>query len=591
MRARAAFLPASLLLGVMPLLSVSDEWYHARAAAAPARSDEQHSAPAGQDERVIDSLLARLTPREKAAQMIMAWMPGGLDVGSREYRRAERWVTSLGVGAIIVGKGDRQSTTRVLRALQRRSRVPMLFASDLEWGAGMRLLGATLLPPAMAIAAAGDTLLAYEHGRVTATEARASGLHMTLGPVLDINIDPRNPIINTRSFGEDPEAVARYGAAVIRGLRDGGLLAVGKHFPGHGDTDEDSHVALPTITASRARLDSAELVPFRAAVRAGISGIMVGHIAAPALGTGTLPASLSRSVATTLLRDDLQFEGLVMTDALNMAGVARGRTIPEIAVRAVGAGADILLQPSDPDAAIDAIVTAVSRGDITRARLDASVRRILRAKVRAGLIGRQRAPHSANAARLPTGGEVSDSIATRSITLVRDEPALLPVRPERPVLSLTYASGVAVPGGASEAFDATLRAAGLRVTRLTLPTRTAVAVADSLIRAWDAGATPPLVIVSSYTLPIPGRGPLIPDAVTQSIERVARRTPVIYVTFGAPYVIADVPSANTAVVAWTGLPAAQRAAARVILGTRAATGRLPVSVLPDYPIGHGARQH
>ena len=550
--------------------------------------DRSTAAP-GETDRAVDSLLNRMTVRQKAAQMIMPWMAGSLEPGSREYRRVERWVTSHGVGGVIVGKGDRRAMTRAIRSLQSRSRVPLLVASDLEWGAGMRLLGATVLPPAMAVTAAGDSALAYAHGRVTAAEARASGLHMTLGPVLDVNSNPRNPIISTRSFGEDPRAVARFGAAVMRGLQDGGLLAVGKHFPGHGDTDEDSHLALPTITGTRARLDSVELVPFRAAVQARIGGIMVGHLSAPALGTGRLPASLSRTVATTLLRERLGFEGLVFTDALNMAGVARGRTPAEIALQAVSAGADVLLQPTDPDAAIDAIAGAVSRAQITHARLDASVRRILRAKARVGLIGSSPANGSqlADASAAPSASEVADSIAARSITLLRDSASLLPVRGTRPVLSLTYASGVGVPGGPSEAFDASLRKAGLGVTRLTLPARTAVAVADSLIRAWDSGLPTPLVILSSYTLPIPARSsPGIPVAVTESVERIARRTSLVYIAFGGPYATASVPSASTVIIAWTGIPAAQRAAARVVLGARAATGRLPVSLPPRYPIGH-----
>ena len=550
--------------------------------------DRSATAPTGSD-RTVDSLLNRMTVRQKAAQMIMPWMPGGLEPGSRDYRRVERWVTSLGVGGVIVGKGDRPAMTRVIRTLQSRSRVPLLVASDLEWGAGMRLLGATLLPPAMAVTAAGDTALAYAHGRVTAAEARASGLHMTLGPVLDVNSNPRNPILNTRSFGEDPRAVARFGAAVVRGLQDGGLLAVGKHFPGHGDTDEDSHLALPTITGTRARLDSVELVPFRAAVEAGIGGIMVGHLSAPALGTGPVPASLSRTVATTLVRERMGFEGLVFTDALNMAGVARGRTPAEIALQAVSAGADVLLQPTNPEAAIDAIAGAVSRGQITHARLDASVRRILRAKVRARLIGatRSNGVRSADASSAPSASEVADSIAARSITLLRDSAALLPVRGTRPILSLTYASGVGVPGGASEAFEATLRRAGLAVTRLTLPARSAAEVTDSLMGAWDSMSSAPLVILSSYTLPILRHGsPGVPVAVSESIERIARRTSLVYIAFGGPYATASVPSASTVIVAWTGIPAAQRAAARVVLGTRPATGRLPVSLPPEYQIGH-----
>jgi len=581
-----AALAFALFGAALPLVSAMDgrpPTERARATVSTAAVAGRRAVTLGDDDVAVDALLSRMTVRQKAAQLIMPWVPGGLEPGTRASQRANHWVATLGVGGIIIGKGDRHAMTRAIRGLQSRSRVPLLVASDLEWGAGMRLLGATLLPVAMAVAATGDTSLAYAHGRVTAAEARASGLHMTLAPVLDVNTNPRNPIINTRSFGEDAREVARFGAAVVRGLQDGGLLAVGKHFPGHGDTEQDSHVELPTINVPRARLDSVELVPFRAAIRAGISGIMVGHIAVPALGAARTPASLSRAVATTVLRDRLRFDGLVFTDALNMAGVTQDRDVSEIAVRAVHAGADILLQPTDPEVAIDAIARAVARGAIAGARLDTSVRRILRAKARAGLIGHRRLPAPAvSDSSLPSPGELADSIAARSITLLRDRSNLLPARTSRPVLSLTYASGVSVPGGASETFDAMLRAAGLQVRRLTLSARTATAVTDSLIRAWGDTSVVPLVILSSYGQPAPSRGSLdLPDAVTAAAERIAHSAPLVHVAFGGPSITLSLPSASTTMVAWTGIPAAQRAAAGVIVGARAATGRLPVSLRPD----------
>jgi beta-N-acetylhexosaminidase len=549
-----------------------------------------------EDDREIDALIARMSVREKAAQMVMPWMPGGLEPGSATYRRMERLVASHRVGGVIVGKGDRNATTRTIAALQRRSRVPLLVASDLEWGAGMRLLGTTLLPPAMAVAATGDTALAYAHGRATAGEARAGGLNVALAPVLDVNVNPRNPIINTRSFGEDPHAVARFGASVVRGLQDGGMIAIAKHFPGHGDTDQDSHLALPTIDASRARLDSVELVPFRAAIRAGIGGVMVGHIAVPALDAERTPASLSRAVTTTLLRGQLEFDGLVFTDALNMAGVTRNGEASEIALRAVLAGADILLQPTEPELAIDAVAEGVARGEVTTARLDASVRRILRAKTRAGLLdgarptpARSETASSDDETRLArlTAGALADSIAARSIVLLRDSAALLPVSPTRPILSLTYGGGTSVPGGANEAFDSMLRSAGARVTRRMLSPRTVGALSDSLARAWDT-ESPPLVIFSSYGQPVPCRGTIgLPESVATAIEQVARRAPVIHVAFGSPYATSSVPSASTVLLGWSGIPPAQRAAARAILGIANGSGRLPISLLPGYELGHG----
>ena len=539
------------------------------------RPESGSAARTPEDER-IDSILARMTLREKAAQMVMPWIEGGLEPGTAAYRRAERLVTVHRVGGLIVGKGSRARTASSLARLQQRSKVPLLIGADLEWGAGMRLLGGTLLPVAMALGAAGDSALAYAHGRATAVEARASGINMVFAPVLDVNTDPRNPIINTRSFGADPDAVARLGVAVSRGLRDGGVLAVGKHFPGHGATDSDSHVALPTVAANRARLDSIELVPFRAVAKDRIGGLMTAHIALPAITGDHVPATLSRRITTGIIRDDLRYDGLIITDALNMAAVTKSGTAASVAVGAVRAGADILLQPPNAEAAIDAIIAGVRRGAISSARIDASVRRILRAKGR--LTNR-----SAIASRVDPA--LADTIAARSITLLRDSTPL-PLPRDKRVLSLVY-SAVAVPGGPSDALDFTLRGAGVDLVRRTLPTRRAALVADSLLAAWQEGSAP-LVLVSTYAHPVAGAKTTgLPAPVAASLERIARATPTIHVVFGDPYVAADVPSARTVLLAWSGIPAAQRAAARALLGTQSLGGRSPVPIAAAYPLGAG----
>lgn len=538
----------------------------------------------------VESLLANLSVREKAAQLVMAWIPGGMEPGSPALRRAERLVSAEGVGGLIVGKGDRARTEASLRRLQRVSRVPVLAGSDLEWGTGMRLLGATLLPHAMAVGAAGDTALAYAHGRATAVEARAAGLHLTFSPVLDVNVDPRNPVINTRAFGEDPALVAALGSAVVRGLQDGGLIAVGKHFPGHGDTDRDSHVTLPTIGASVARLDSVELVPFRAAIAAGVGGLMVGHIAVPALTGERTPASLSPAITTTLLRRRLGFDGLAFTDALNMAGVGGGRGSGATAVRAVRAGADMLLQPPEPARAIDAIVAAVASGEIGRARLDSSVRRILRAKQRAGLLGAELSPAAGDGGRaewITPPAEVADSIAARSITLLRDRIAVVPLQPGRPVVSLAY-EGTGVPGGANAALDRELRSLGASLTSVRLPRSRALEIADSLVARWGGAPDAPVVIVSSYRQAIPWASTLgLPAPVAEAIERMARALPVVHIAFGDPYVIASAPSAGAMMLAWSGLPSAQRATARALAGVAAIGGRSPITIEPLFARGVG----
>lgn len=558
MRTRSA--ASAFLVGAVAVAAVTVGPGPSAAAPPPAR------AVAAADS--IDALLRGMSLREKAGQMVMPWIEGGLVPGSAGYRRAERFVRVHRVGGFIVGKGSGSRTAASLQRLQRASDVPLLVGADLEWGPGMRLLGGSLLPVAMALGATGDTALAYAAGLATAREARASGITMVFAPVLDVNVDPRNPIINTRSFGEDPRRVAALGSAMARGLGDGGVIAVGKHFPGHGDTDRDSHLTLPIVRASRARLDSVELVPFRRAIADDIGGIMVAHLAVPALSPDQAPATLSYAISTRLLRHELGFDGLVITDALNMAGVTREGEGSEIALRAVRAGADILLQPPNAELAIDAIIEAVQRGDLAAARVDASVRRILRAK--AGLA----ADPAAGTWSRGAAERLAAEIAVRSIARGRDRAALLPVAPGRQVLSLVY-STVAVPGGPNEAFDFALRSGGLRVTSRTIPTARALAVADSLTGSWRS-AVAPLVVVGVYAQAVPGRGRTgLPPAVADALEQIARAAPTVIVFFGDPYAAAAVPSASTVLFAWSGIPAAQRAAASALLGKTPITGISP----------------
>ncbi|MFW6080187.1 MAG: glycoside hydrolase family 3 protein, partial [Gemmatimonadota bacterium] len=350
----------------------------APSAATPAASDDW-----------VDRTLARLSLRDKVAQMVMPWLPGGSPrPGSAEWRRAHRLVAELGVGGVIVGRGDAIETAAWLNELQRAAEVPLLVSADLEWGAGTRLEGATVLPVNMAIAATGDAGYAFEAGRLTASEARAAGIHMAFAPVADVNVNPANPVINTRSYGADPVSVARYVGEFVRGARTGGMLTAVKHFPGHGDTELDSHLTLPVLAVSPTRLQQVELVPFRAAIEMGADAVMTAHLSVPSLEPRRrrgLPATLSPSIVSELLRDELGFDGLVVTDALTMDGVRRGRRAAQIVVGAVRAGADILLMPSDAEDAIDAVLAAVRRGILSESRIDESVRRVLRAKARAGL--------------------------------------------------------------------------------------------------------------------------------------------------------------------------------------------------------------
>src|SRR5688572_4536060 len=347
----------------------------------------------------VDSTLASLSLRQRVAQTVMFWVLGDYtSVDDSTFKEVVRWVESEGVGGMTMSLGTPIEVAAKVNYLQRRANVPLLVSSDLEPSL-MRLEaaifphylletgGATSFPTAMAIAATGRDEDAFDVARAIGREARAVGIHVNFAPTVDVNINPNNPVIGTRSFGEDPQRVAALSVAFVRGTRDGGLLATAKHFPGHGDTDVDSHVGLPVVTANPARLSAVELVPFRASIAAGAELVMSAHIALPAIGgDSATPATLRHDVMTGLLRDSLGFRGLTITDALTMEGVGKGYSIEESVVQAVKAGSDILLRPGDDATrAIDGVLAAVERGDLTASRIDSSVTRILRTKARVGL--------------------------------------------------------------------------------------------------------------------------------------------------------------------------------------------------------------
>ncbi len=281
----------------------------------------------------IDAVLAKLTMRQKVAQLVVPWLGGNyMALDDSAFQIATRWVDTLEVGGIIISVGSPYDIAAKLNTLQRRSKLPLLVSADLEWGAAMRVVGATAFPYIMAAGATGNEHDAYTIGRVAALEGRAVGIHVNFAPDADVNNNPLNPIINTRSFGEDPHAVARLVRAYVHGLQDNGMLATLKHFPGHGDTDADSHLGLPTIRVDYQRLDSVELVPFRAGIEAGAQVVMSAHIAFPAF-TGDAPATLSAAMLTGVLRDSLKFKGLVVTDALQMGAIVAKYGAGEAAVR------------------------------------------------------------------------------------------------------------------------------------------------------------------------------------------------------------------------------------------------------------------
>jgi len=535
----------------------------------------------------VDAALAKLTPRQKIGQLVVPWLGGNYAaLDDSAFQIATRWIDTLEIGGIIISVGSPYDIAAKLNTLQRRSKLPLLISADLEWGAAMRVVGATAFPYVMAAGATGDERDAYTIGRVAALEGRAVGIHVNFAPDADVNSNPLNPIINTRSFGEDPHAVARLVRAYVHGLQDNGMLATLKHFPGHGDTDADSHIGLPTIRADYPRLDSVELVPFRAGIDAGAQIVMSAHIAFPAF-TGETPATLSPAMLTGVLRDSLKFKGLVVTDALQMGAIVAKYGAGEAAVRAFEAGSDLLLMPADPDSAIASMLVALQTGRISGARLDASVRRMLEIKRNLGLFARRTVPLDSIARIVGSKPfqDAADDIAQRSVTLVRDTTGVIArLRASRSRMAV-IAYGDELNSYVGQRMLELLRAGGDTVGFFRLWPMSGQASYDS---ARFVIGRAPTVIFAMNVRPIAARGSIaLPDSLARLIALTDSVKPTVLVSLGSPYLLNQTPMVKSYLIAWSGVRTAERAAARVLLGWSPVRGKLPIRVPPAYPIGHG----
>lgn len=548
----------------------------------------------------VDSTLAGMPLRLRIAQMVMPWVSAEyMAEDSERFAELRTVVEELGVGGIITSIGGPLEVASNLALAQRHAAVPLLVAADLEYGAGRILDGgvvhpfnvsvgsATKFPPPMAIGATGDAELAYEMGRITAVEGRAVGIHMAFAPVVDVNNNPANPIINVRSYGADPAAVSRLARAHVRGLQDHGMIATPKHFPGHGDTGTDSHIELPVIEVDRARADSVELVPFGAAIDAGAGAVMSAHIAFPALTGDSIPATLNPALLDTLLRGTLGFDGLVVTDAMSMGGITRRFGDAEAAVRAVEAGADILLIPRSVSRTIDAVARAVEEGRLPAERVDRSARKVLATKAALGLHERAPVDFAAIPRALGTRehGRVAEEVARRSITAVRDRDGRLPLQRTGRVLAVVYNDDWRDPDP-GEAFRTALQARIPGLRAVTVSDRDFALLADSLERAAagvDAVIFAPFVRVRAWQSEL-----AFSPAATAFVETVEESgTPLVVVSFGDPYVLQHAPEIGTYVLAWGQEPVAQRAAAAALLGEATIEGRLPIPIPPYAAIGEG----
>jgi beta-glucosidase-like glycosyl hydrolase len=596
--------PASVPASVSPAAAARD--------AARRRAEEQRL------QREADAWVARtlkaMTLDEKIGQLIVSSIDSTFT--SRDSDTAERLrhlVKDLKVGGFHVfgagdpvpqlllnpapaggsRRGDALAAAVLLNSLQEASVVPLLTTADFEGGVGYIVNGGTRLPRAMALGATRDPDLAFNAGQLSAREGRSLGVHVNFYPVVDVNNNPRNPIVNIRAFGEDPALVSEMARAYLRGIEAGGMLSTAKHFPGHGDTNVDTHIGLAVIDHPRARLDEVELPPFRAAIAEGVSAVMSSHIALPALDpTPGLPATLSRPILTGLLRDEMKFDGLVFTDSMSMHAISRSFPPDEAAAMAVKAGADIVLHSPDDDAAVQGIKAAVSSGEIPEAQITRSVERILRAKARLGLHRARLVDLAAMPDEL--GGRaraaVAAGIAERAITLIKDENGQVPLRQVRET-ALLYLSVVDYQSGwregaPSRTFLPELRKRWPNVTAVEVSDRTTASEYDlirALARRSDAVVASVFVRIASYS----GRMDLSPAQVAL-LEWLATQTaPLVSVLFGNPYVATFVPGLPAVLLTYEVGDVAEAAAVRALAGESPIAGRLPIALPGLFPVGHG----
>ncbi len=543
------------------------------------------------------AVLDTLSLEAKVSQLFVTDARGTEDgMAPAEMERLLDRVGPFGAGGVLFFSGDDERQAALTQTLQDEATLPLLIAQDMENGVGMRVEGTTAFPPMMALGAAGDPDLAYAMGQHLADEARALGVHINFAPVADVNNNPFNPIINTRSFGEDPQAVAEMTVAAFRGMQDGGLIATAKHFPGHGDTDTDSHHALPLLDFPRARLDSTELVPFRAAIDAGVRMVMTAHLAIPTLEPDpTLPATLSPHVITDLLRGELGFEGLVVTDGLDMGGITDGFGIGESAVRAIEAGVDLLILTRDEYVARAALMAALRDGRITEERIDTSVLRVLRAKEALNLPDVSHATFAPDSELLTQGEALAEEIARRSITVLRNDRALLPLRDDHCLLVISMADRE--PEEVQPFAEYLEDTVGPEfVTHRVLRRDATQAEADrlfALAEQHDVIVVPVYQSVRRWSRD--GLPPVQRDLVDRLVEFGKA---VVLVAFGNPYLPLDPGSSpgqalsrpQAEVVAYDARERTQRAVADVLMGRSLASGRLPVSVPGFYRRGDGLTQ-
>jgi beta-N-acetylhexosaminidase len=566
-----------------------------------------HLTPAG--EKWAEKTLHKLTLEEKVGQVFMIWCRASfLNVENPEYLQLVEDMQKYHVGSFAMTvhvdgpylrRSEPYEAADLLNRLQKDSKLPLLFAADFERGVSMRLMGTTVFPHAMAFGGDGKADDAETFGRISAEEARSIGIHWNFFPDADVNSNPTNPIINTRSFGEDPQQVGELVTAYIKGAHEGGMLTTVKHFPGHGDTATDSHLGVASVNVDRAHLESIELPPFRQAIAAGVDSVMVAHVTVPALDSDpNHVATISPVIVSDLLEQQLGFKGVVVTDALDMAALTHlfASNIGRAAVEAFKAGNDLLLIPADFPASYNAMVQAAQSGEISRERLDRSVLKILKTKASLGLQDARLVDMSAIAKVVakPSNLAFGQQVADDAVTLVRDNGKVLPLKSKgtakgglpyttqeatgNQVVAVLFSDDVRTDSG--HAFAREFRARIPDAHMIYIDPRIAAGMSDEVLKAVDEAQS---VVAAVYVVPTGGKidnsvamadatGVLLQQLLNHAGEKAA------VIAMGNPYLAADFPQIGTYMCTFSNATVSETAAVKALFGEIMIHGHLPVSI-------------
>lgn len=571
------------------------------AVAAPAVKPKETKKPVESGNPAVRKWMRSMTLREKIAQLIIMPVYGeSAHLRSANFRKYQHYVRDLHVGGVIVTGHSVYGSVRnaepyamaaLLNRMQRLATVPLLVAADFERGASMRVNGTAPWPYNMAFTAAKDLDGVRYQGAETAREARAMGVNWLFAPVADVNNNPDNPIINIRSYGENPAEVSSFVQAYIQGAHSNPrnpVLVTTKHFPGHGDTAQDSHMGLARLEADRKRLESVEFEPFRASIAAGVDAIMTAHMAVPALEPENIPATVSSKILTGVLRDELKFQGITVTDAMDMQGLASLFDTAESAIRALEAGADVLLMPRKAEDAINGVLAAVESGRLTRQRIEESVAKVLAAKARLGLNKAKEVKLDgiAEAVDSPEAEERAQDVADRAVTLVKDKKDQFPLRHADNTCVMALAEGRRSQQGLRLAEELKKREPKITVFQLD-PSMSKADLDDVAKNSSGCGQ----IVVAAYVSVAAYRGDvalagLYPDFLKALI---AGKTPVTLASLGNPYLIRSFPDAAAYLTTFSPTPDSEVSLAKALFGEIAIGGKLPVTIPGIAKYGDGIK--